>query len=364
MPVARNYKPGSIIYFDGDKHSEEIYILQSGKISLTSLALDTGEEIKESLANGEFFGVKSVLGKYPREETVQTHTQTVVLVLQPDEFEQMVLKNFRILMKMLKVFSNQLRRVGKKVRELMHKGESKMPATELFYIGEYYFKKGKAQQATYVYNKYLEFYQDGQFVDQTKERLDAIGRGDLTYVEETHAPAEAASTAGGRESESTETSTAKEASSTAEEDKGDRRPDVLRTTEGLDITKKYYEGLSLVSQDKFAEAMEIFKTISSQTRFKDEATAKFAEKSYFELGKCLSKLDKQLEAIETFSILLKKFQRTDLLKDTLFQIGESYVKLGKFDKAINFYQKVVNTPPKESINSQAKKALEEAQRHL
>lgn len=370
MPIARNYKPGSIIYFENDKHTNEIYILQNGKVSLTSTALDTGEEVKESIANGEFFGVKSVLGKYPREETAQVAAQTVVLVLKPEEFEAMVFNNFRILMKMLKVFSNQLRRVGKNVRELMRKGEPKMPATELFYIGEYYFKKGKAEQAKYVYSKYLEFYQDGQFSENAKERLDAIDRGDLTYVESTvqlqsTAPSQQAYVSGpGTDAAPPQTISPDSIGEEATAEEEIEKPDILKTPEGIDITKKYYEGLSLFSQEKYQEAMAIFQAISQQTRFKDEQTAKFAEKAFFELGKCLMKLDKPLEAIEKFSTLIKKFQRTDLLKDALFSIGEAYVKLERYEKAINFYQKVVNTPPKEAINTKAKKALEETQKKL
>jgi CRP-like cAMP-binding protein len=141
LPVARNYKPGSIVYFENDKSSEEIYILQNGKVALVSSAIDTDEEIRETISDGEFFGVKSSLGKYPREETAQVLTPTVVLVVTQEEFEQMVMKNFRVLIKMLKVFSNQLRRIGKKVRDIMHKGEPKMPSTELYFIGEYYFKQ-------------------------------------------------------------------------------------------------------------------------------------------------------------------------------------------------------------------------------
>lgn len=360
MPIARNYKPGSICYFEGDKNSEEIYILQNGKIVLVSQAIDTEGEIRETITDGEFFGVKSALGRYPREETAQVLTPCVVLVLTQDEFEQMMMRNFRVLMKMLKVFSNQLRRIGRTVRDIMHKGEPKMPSTELFYIGEYYFKQGKAGQARYVYSRYLENYPDGQFVGNAKSRLDAIDRGDLRVVEPSPAAApKAASQAA--DFLSFDGGEKPAAAFGAEEPKPDAGKSM---TEGLDVTKKYYEGLSLFSQEKYQEAIEIYMSISSMTKFKDETTAKFAEKSLFEMGRCHLKLGKPLEAIETFSNLIKKFQRTDLLKDSLFAIGEAYEKLGKFDKAINFYQKVVNTPPKETINTKAKKALEEAQKKL
>ncbi len=68
------------------------------------------------MRQGEFFGVKSALGKYPREETAQTIGETSVLVLRPADFERLILKNVNIVRKMLRVFSNQLRRIHKMVQ--------------------------------------------------------------------------------------------------------------------------------------------------------------------------------------------------------------------------------------------------------
>src|SRR4030042_329283 len=96
--ITRTYKSGSIIYFENDK-SEYIYILKGGKVVLTTTKLDTGEEVKEEVRQGEFFGVKSALGKYPREETAQTMGNTTVLVLNPADFERLVLKNATIVKK-------------------------------------------------------------------------------------------------------------------------------------------------------------------------------------------------------------------------------------------------------------------------
>ena len=355
MPTIRNYAPGSIIYFEGDK-ADEIYILQSGKVVLNYTAIDTGAEVNETISNGEFFGVKSAVGKYPREETAQVLAPSVVLVLSVEEFEQMVLKNFRVLIKMLKVFSNQLRRIGKAVREKLQQGEPKMPATELFNIGEYYFKQGKAEQAKYVYNKYLFYYPNGEFAETCKSRLKAIESGEFRIeqppqpqIEETK-PEEEIISAPSVETEQVET----------EEKPKTEKP----VPEGIDVVKKFYEALSLFSQDKIQEAMEIYKNILEIKKFKDEATAQFAEKAQFELGRCYMKLNMFAEAIETFANFIKKFERSNLLKDALFNIGQCYESMENYQKAINFYQKVVNMPPKEAINTKAKKAIEEVQKKL
>ena len=111
--------PGPSVYFENDK-SEYIYILKAGRVILTTKKLeDTGEEVKEEVRQGEFFGVKSALGKYPREETAQTLGDTMVLVLSLADFERLVLQNLNVVKKMLRVFSNQLRRIGRTVREVL-----------------------------------------------------------------------------------------------------------------------------------------------------------------------------------------------------------------------------------------------------
>ena len=54
MPVARNYNGGSIVYFQDDA-SDEIYVLQKGRVVLLSTSIDTNEEMKEEVQRGEFF---------------------------------------------------------------------------------------------------------------------------------------------------------------------------------------------------------------------------------------------------------------------------------------------------------------------
>ena len=56
-PKAVQFKANSIIYFQGDL-TERIYILKSGKVTLKSTDIETGQEIQDMIQTGEFFGVK------------------------------------------------------------------------------------------------------------------------------------------------------------------------------------------------------------------------------------------------------------------------------------------------------------------
>jgi len=170
MPKAMTYKANTVVFFQGDV-SDKIYILKSGKVLLKSSDIETGEEIKEMIMTGEFFGVKSALGKYPRDESALVIQNSDLLVFSPTEFEQLVLKNTRIIMKMLKVFSNQLRRIHNQVKNTISQGKMLPPEEGLFTIGEYYFKNGFFTQALYAYERYLTYYPDGDFAPQVNSRL-------------------------------------------------------------------------------------------------------------------------------------------------------------------------------------------------
>ena len=156
---SKKYSAGSIIYFSGDI-ADKIYILKSGKAQSIFISEETGVEDREIVNVGEFFGVKSILGSYPQEDTVQCITNCEILVISYEEFESLIEKNKQIIIKMLRVFSNQLRRINKKVNLLMgtdSNNDDNNAILEGFYnIGEFYFKNKSFKSALYAYKRYFE----------------------------------------------------------------------------------------------------------------------------------------------------------------------------------------------------------------
>ena len=88
MPKAIQYRTGSIIYFEGD-NDDRIFILQKGTVVLKSTDIETGAPINETIAIGEFFGVKSAFGHFPREETVSVMSDAQCVALTVPEFEHL-----------------------------------------------------------------------------------------------------------------------------------------------------------------------------------------------------------------------------------------------------------------------------------
>lgn len=119
MPKAMQYTKGSIIYFLGDT-DDRIFILQKGMIVLTSTDVETGAPVTEYVREGEFFGVKSALGHFPREENATVVTDSICIAMTVHEFESLFSSNKQIILKMLRVFSNQLRKVHKKIEKILN----------------------------------------------------------------------------------------------------------------------------------------------------------------------------------------------------------------------------------------------------
>jgi CRP-like cAMP-binding protein len=136
MPKPLQYKSGSLIYFQGDP-ADKVFILQSGKVNLKYQDIETGQDVNDLVSPGEFFGVKSALGRYPREENAMAMLDAVIMAFTVQEFEALAMANTRIIMKMLKVLSNQLRKIHKQVSSLMET-EEQNPEAGLFGVGEYY----------------------------------------------------------------------------------------------------------------------------------------------------------------------------------------------------------------------------------
>lgn len=339
MPgILRNYKAGSIIYFIGDI-GDNIYVLKSGAVSLIYHSIDTGEEVRDTIKNGEFFGVKSALAKRPREETALVIKPSQVLVLTTAEFELLVTKSVGVIQNFLRVFSNQLRRVGKQVHSYLDDSDTGDNQAELFKIGEYYLKNHKYKQAQYVYQTYLKYYSKGNFAGQAQERINAIadamqGKGTGTYATISQEPEQAIPVAPEIQIDTQTT----------------------ETNESIDIATKYYDGVSLFSQEKYEEAFHLFKALRVASSA-DASSAEYVPKIEFEMGRCLIALKRYPEAVSIFTGMIKKYPKDENLKDALYNIGIAYKHQGDKAKAASFFQKVLKMLPESPTDRKAKKEL-------
>jgi TolA-binding protein len=329
MPKPMQYKAGSIIYFNGDKDSDKVFILQTGKVQLSYTDIETGQDIHDAVQPGEFFGVKSALGKYSREESALALQDTVVMIFSVQEFEILTMTNTRIVMKMLKVFSNQLRRIHKQVSSLMEKDEED-PETGLYSIGEYYLKNKRFSQAKYVFHQYLTYYPTGKNAAQAAKNMESVDISLARY--------------GGNSSsmESSPSGISQGAFAALNVpgslDSGALGANLTGKSGGdtSAIAKAYYNAVSFISQEKYQQAFVEFKKIVDANE-----DAEYTAKSTYEIGRCLFMLNRYGDCIKYYTQMIKKYPKHSQLEEALFFMGQSYEKTNQPDKAVSFYKTIL-----------------------
>ncbi|MGD0727085.1 MAG: tetratricopeptide repeat protein [Spirochaetia bacterium] len=337
-PKAVQYRANSIIYFKGDQ-SERIFLLNSGKVSLSYIDIETGQEVRDLIKVGEFFGVKSALGRYIREETAVVLQDAAAMVFSVPEFEQVASKNTRIITKMLKVFSNQLRRIHRQVQNLMVSDEQVNPETGLYKIGEYYMNNKRYGQALHAYKRYLVYYPSGAYaadvtnkIGQAEEFVSRYGSGAPASAP---SPSSAPTPAGIR----SQPMGAAQAPSA--------------TGELPDLAQAYYNAVSLISQEKYTEAYKAFKKM-----LEAGADPEYSSKAEFEMAKCLFYLKQYDNCIRSFSAIVQKFPKHPEMKDALFFVARSYEEKGDKAKAGGLFKKIISMGTEDDpVVRKVKKAL-------
>ncbi|MCS6984104.1 MAG: tetratricopeptide repeat protein [Leptospiraceae bacterium] len=368
MPALRNYSAGSIIYFAGDL-GDEIYVLQKGRIVLLSTSLDQKEDIKEDVRRGEFFGVKSALGHYPREETAQVLTDSQVLVFKLPDFEQFALRNPRVILQMLRVFSSQLRKVHKKVRELLGEQGLRENQVELLNVAETYYRLTKMDYAIYAFEAFLRHYGQHALAPRARKLLQLAKSGapyplNLPTIEDELIQAEKTAPSPTSYLESTTSDWASlPGDSLSAPPLDDFSAPPLESTGSIPSgpAQNYYEGLNYFSQGDYAKAIECFERVLQTKTFSGQVEADFLEKAAYEQARSYLKMGQLDVAMQKFSIFLKKYPNSSMQKKAWIHIGEIYEKKNDKARAINCYERAAKIFPEDKDTSMARNRIRELQ---
>lgn len=324
----RVYKAGSIIYFAGDK-ADRVYILKQGQAQNVFISAETGVEAREIINIGEFFGVKSILGMYPQEETVQCLSDCTIIIITLEEFEVLIGKNKSLIIKMLKVFSNQLRRINKKVRDLIENddNEGPTPLEGLFNTGEFYFKNKKFKHALYAYKRYLESAdENSSFYNTVKSKIEECEKA----LEET----------GEIENISIREESAKSFVTDTLYVKEDKK----------DNDNPYSKAFALYRNGDYINALKGFSVL-----LKNE---EYAENSMFNMGKCYYYLDKHDNAFSVLLASIQKYPHSSNVKEAILLLAKSSEVKGDISKAKAYYQKVISMSPNDDFTKEASSNLD------
>jgi len=301
MPKAIQYKPNSVVYFAGDL-DDRVYLLQRGRVALTSTDIETGKQATEYIREGEFFGVKSALGHFSREESVMVLTDSIILCFSTPEFETFAASNTRIILKMLKVFSTQLRNIHRQTESMLHSELQTNPEDGLYSVAKVFFNSKQFRAAADVGERYSRLYPSGRYIGQIRQIIQNAS-GQVSNL---------GGSAGGVAQQ-------------------DRR--VTGGPVGNDPTLAFTLAQGLEGQSKWDEA---YKQYHSVIESDDVASL---GKAYAGAGRCLYEQDEYIRCVHLLTQFIAKDPKSLQLGEILMYMGMCYQRMNEFEKAKAFYTK-------------------------
>jgi len=317
MPKAVQYSANSVIYFSGD-FDTRVFLLHSGHIALNSLDIETGAQVTEYIKTGEFFGVKSALGSYPREESAMVLTDSLVYTFSVTEFEEFAQKNTRIILQMLKVFSRQLRNVHHQLESLMDSKQLSNNEDGLFTVATAFYKSQHYQAAAQVAARYKALYPAGKHLTAIGPIIANSAQMAGRSFGEARQPG---STPAGLPSGVAQTPVS-----------GPIQPAPLDES-SLDLSFQLAEDLA--KQEKWAEAYKQYHTIIEMKQ------GTKLEAAYLGAARCLYKQSEFVRCIQLGTSFITQFPKSLKLAEVLMFLGLCYQGMDRPDKALPFYDKAL-----------------------
>lgn len=308
MPKAVQFKPNSVVYFAGDV-DDRVFLLQKGRIALTSTDIETGKQITEYIREGEFFGVKSALGHFPREESVMVISDAIVLAFSSPEFEAFAQSNTRIIMKMLKVFSNQLRHIHRQTESMLNSEEQTNPDDGMFSVANCFFNSQQYKAASEVAIRYLKLFPTGKHVADMKQIAQNTLQSGHNFGEQPCA--------------------------------GDGGPSMagLQRKAGGPVGNDPNLALTLADglagQGKWDEAYKQYHSII------EAGDSPALGKAYVGAGKSLYEQEEYVRCVQLLTVFIGKDPKSLQMGEILMYMGLSYQKMDQTDKAKAFFSKAL-----------------------
>jgi CRP/FNR family transcriptional regulator, cyclic AMP receptor protein len=108
---------GTVLFREGDP-GKEMYVLQSGKISISKKVRDV-EKVLATLGPGEFFGEMAIISNKPRNATAIVSQDARLLIIDPKTFESMIRSNGEIAVRMIKKLADRLSEADAQIEALL-----------------------------------------------------------------------------------------------------------------------------------------------------------------------------------------------------------------------------------------------------
>ncbi len=126
---SRVYKPGDVIFTEGDSGTE-MYIIQKGKVRV-SKSFSGKPHVLAVLEKGDFFGEMAIVNQMSRTATITAIDSVVVLAFDREGLLNMITKNAKVGLSIIDKLCRRLRNADLKIQHLVKKDESGLIALHL-----------------------------------------------------------------------------------------------------------------------------------------------------------------------------------------------------------------------------------------
>jgi CRP-like cAMP-binding protein len=113
----KEFPKGTVLFNEGEP-GKDMFVLQSGKISISKKVRDV-EKVLAVLGPGEFFGEMAIISNKPRNATATVTEDAKLLVIDPKTFEAMIRGNAEIAVRMIKKLAERLSEADAQIENLL-----------------------------------------------------------------------------------------------------------------------------------------------------------------------------------------------------------------------------------------------------
>lgn len=175
-------EPGEVLFREGEQ-GELMYVLQSGSVRITK-SVKGEEKTLAILGPGEFFGEMAILNAKPRTATAVVEEAAQVLVLGSRTFEQMVVSNAEIAVRLIKKLSRRLDSANELIEVLMHRDPKARVILGLSREAQFLGQKRDDGSVLVPMNVHELAEQVGLQPSETDEVMKRLGRLGIAQVED------------------------------------------------------------------------------------------------------------------------------------------------------------------------------------
>lgn len=325
MPKAITYKSNSVVYFAGDV-DERVFLLQTGSIALTTVDIETGDQVTNYIKEGEFFGVKSALGGFPREDNAIVLADSVCLAFQTQEFENFAQSNPRIILQMIKVFSKQLRSIHRKIASVLDIKEDINPEDGLFSVVTAFYNSQYYDAANQVCIRYIQNYPQGRYKNDIV-RIVQSSKGMQGH------------TFGANMDEKIEQKiigTSPQGSAPPSH-QIDNVINSISSTQDSGFENSYRMGCELFQAGNVGEAYKKFQAVIDAPNCPEDILAD----AYIRGGRCLFDTGDYVKAMQILTAFIGRCPKSPRIAEALVYLGLCYERTNRADKAGAFYEKAL-----------------------